>query len=84
MADRPMRIAVPKTPKDSFHPDRPASSLLRSQAVHLQEALAKHVGEIAAVLSINPRKLQTEKELGDYTLKVTAILHPHAAKRARK
>jgi hypothetical protein len=72
----PMRISVPKTPKESFNPGRAASHLLRSQAVHLQEALAKHVGEIASVLAINPYKLRTEKEFGDYAKKVTAILHP--------
>jgi hypothetical protein len=77
MATRSMRITVPKTPKESFNPDRPASNLLRSQAVHLHEALAKHVGEIATVLAINPYKLRTEKEFGDYAKKVTAILHPH-------
>ncbi|MGB7726402.1 MAG: hypothetical protein WBL50_00115 [Candidatus Acidiferrum sp.] len=79
MATLPVRIPVPKTPKESFNPDRVASSLLRLQALHLQEALAKHVGEIAAVLSINPYKLRTEKELGDYAKKVTAILHPHGS-----
>ena len=73
----PMRINVPKTPKESFNPGRPASHLLRSQAVHLQDALAKHNGEIASVLAINPYKLRTEKEFGDYAKKVTAILHPH-------
>lgn len=77
MATRPMRITVPKTPKESFNPDRTASHLLRSQAVHLQQALAKHVGEIASVLTINPYQLRTEKEFGEYAKKVTAILHPH-------
>jgi hypothetical protein len=72
-------ISVPKTPKESFNPDRPASDLLRSQALHLHEALARHVGEIASVLAINPRQLQTEREASDYIQKVTAILHPHAA-----
>jgi len=37
----------------------------------------KHVGEIASVLAINPYKLRTEKEFGDYAKKVTAILQPH-------
>jgi len=84
MDTRPMRVTVPKTPKESFNPDRPASSLLRSQALHLQEALAQHVGEIAAVLAISPYKLRTEKELGAYAKKVTAILHPHESPPPRK
>jgi hypothetical protein len=79
-----MLISVPKTPQVSFNPDRPASSLLRSQVLHLQEALAKHVAEIAVVLAINPRKLTTERELSSYIKKVTAILHPNAAKQPGK
>jgi hypothetical protein len=79
MTSRLRLIAVPKTPKESFNPDRQASSLLRSQAVHLQEALAKHVAEVAVVLGVNPRKLRTERELSDYAKKVTAILHPHGS-----
>ncbi len=77
-------IPVPKTPKESFNPDRPASSLLRSQTLHLYEALSKHVAEVAAVLSINPRTLKTEQQVSAYIEKVTAILHPHAAKPRRK
>lgn len=75
------RICVPKTPRESFNPDRPASSLLRSQTLHLHEALSKHVAEVAAVLAINPRTLETERQVSGYIERVTAILHPHAAKR---
>jgi hypothetical protein len=78
------RIPVPKTPKESFNPDRLASSLLRSQTLHLHEALSKHVAEVAAVLAINPRTLKTERQVSEYTETVTAILNPHAAKRRGK
>jgi hypothetical protein len=84
MATRPMHIDVPKTPKESFNPNRKASALLISQAIHLQEALTRHVAEITALLAVNPRKLVSEKDFGDYAKKVTAILHPQAAKPAGK
>jgi hypothetical protein len=84
MTDRPMLIAVPKTPKESFNPDRQASALLRSQAIHLHEALSRHVAEIAAVLAINPRKLVSERDFSVYVQKATAILHPQAPRRAGK
>lgn len=84
MPSRGKLIPVPKTPRESFNPDRSASSLLQSQILHLQEALSRHVAQVAAVLSINPRKLKTEREVSAYIEKVTAILHPHAAKPRRK
>lgn len=84
MPNRNMLISVPKTPKESFNPDRLASSLLRSQALHLQEALAKHVARIAAVLAINPRTLTSEKQLSGYIKNVTAILHPQGSMRPGK
>lgn len=84
MPSGPKLIPVPKTPKESFNPDRPASSLLRSQTLHLHEALSKHVAEVAAILAIKPRTLKTERQVSGYIEKVTAILHPHAAKRLGK
>jgi hypothetical protein len=80
----PRAITVPKTPKESYNPNRPASSLLRSQILHLHEALKWHVAEVQAALAINPLRLQTEREVSDYARVVSRILHPHSAKRKRK
>ena len=80
----PRVVSVPKTPKESYNPDRPASSLLLSQALHLHDTLQWHVAEVQAVLAINPKKLRTERQLSEYAHKVTRILHPHSAKRPRK
>lgn len=77
-------IPVPKTPKEAHNPQRPASSLLRFQAIHLHEALKWHVAEAHAILAINPRTLHTEGAVSSYVQKVTALLHPHAAKRQIK
>ena len=91
-------IPVPKTPKEAHNPQRPAGTLLRSQALHLHEALKWHVAEAQAmltekqkilteahpILAINPRTLHNEGAVSSYIQKVTAILHPHAAKRQVK
>lgn len=80
----PRVVPVPKTPKESYNPDRSASSLLRAQVLHLHEALKWHVAEVQAALAINPRRLQTEREVSDYARKVARILHPHVVKRQGK
>lgn len=80
----PPRIAVPPTPVSSHNQHRVAGTLLRSQAVHMHEALKWHVAEMQAALAINPHRLVTEKEIGDYVARVSAILHPRAAKPKRK
>jgi hypothetical protein len=80
----PRVVRVPKTPKKSYNPDRPAGNLLRAQILHLHEALKWHVAEVQAALAINPRRLRTEREVSEYAKKVSRILHPHAAKRQGK
>jgi hypothetical protein len=80
----PLRVTVPKTPKEAYNPDRRASALLRSQILHLREALKWHVAEAQAVLAVNPARLLSEREISDYALKVSRLLHPHSAKRQRK
>lgn len=78
------RIEVPKTPKESFDPNRPASDLDRTQALHLREALFKHLQVVAEALAIDPRNLETEAEFSEYAGRVTAILHPHVVKAVTK
>jgi hypothetical protein len=80
----PRVVPVPKTPKESYNPDRPASSLLRAQILHLHEALKWHVAEVQAALEINPRRLFTEREVSNYAKRVSRILHAQAAKRQKK
>ncbi|HEX3877399.1 MAG TPA: hypothetical protein VHW24_10455 [Bryobacteraceae bacterium] len=80
----PKTIDVPKTPEDSFNPDRPASALLQSQAAHLYETLKWHIAELQALLAVNPQRLRTEREVGDYVRQITQVLHPHSRKRVSK
>ena len=77
-------IPVPKTPKEAHNPHRRASSLLRSQALHLREAVKWHVAEAQAILAINPQTLHTEGAVSKYIQTVTAVLHPHARQGQKK
>jgi hypothetical protein len=81
MATRAKVITVPKTPRESFNPERPASALLLSQTQHLHAALSKHLAEVQSVLAVDIKALVTEKQIGEYVRRATALLHPQAARR---
>lgn len=84
MATPSNAILVPATERGAYNPNRSAGLLLRSQTLHLREALLKHLEELAAVLAIDPQSLKTEGEVSAYIHRATAILHTHAAKPPRK
>jgi hypothetical protein len=84
MATPSNAIPVPSTERGAYNPNRPAGLLLRSQTLHLREALLKHLEELAAVLAIDPKSLRTEGEVSSYIHRATAILHTHAARPARR
>ena len=77
-------IKVPEPEKGSFNHNRPAGKLLRSQTLHLREALLRHLKDIADVLAIDPKSLKTEREVSTYIHRATAILHTRARKPAGK
>src|SRR5213075_1649047 len=60
------RIKVPKPPRSAFNPDRPASSLLRAQILHLEHALG--------VPESPPNKRWTEGAAARYIAELTARL----------
>lgn len=80
MATPSNAIKVPKPQPGAYNPNRPAGLLLRSQTLHIREALLKHLEEIAAVLAIDPKTLKTEGDVSAYVQRATAILHTHSAK----
>jgi len=84
MATPANAILAPEPEKGSYNPNRPAGKLLQAQALHLREALLKHLEELAAVLAIDPKTLKTEGDISAYAHRATAILHRHAAGPARK
>jgi hypothetical protein len=73
-------IKVPEPEKGSFNHNRPAGKLLQSQTLHLREALLRHLKDIADLLAINPKSLKTERDVGTYIQRATAILHTQARK----
>jgi hypothetical protein len=74
-------IVVPKPPKGAFNADRPVSALLKSQILHLQEAEFRLPARQQTNIYVN--KIKTEGEAANYISKVTAKLHPEAAKHVR-
>jgi hypothetical protein len=80
MATRSNVIPVPATERGAYNPNRPAGKLLQSQALHLREALLKHLAELTAIIAISPQSLKTEGDIGNYIARATAILHTRSAK----
>lgn len=69
--------------EEAYNPDRPISSLIRTQLLHL------HHAEYIVVppkerTNININMLHTEREASKYIQKVTALLHKHSNKAAKK
>ena len=77
-------INVPNPERGSYNPNRPAGLLLKSQTLHIREALLKHLEEIVSILVIDPKSLKTEGDVSEYVHRATAILHTHAARPKRK
>jgi hypothetical protein len=78
-------IKVPQPPKSAMDPDRPISTLLKSQIRHLQEAEFRL--PVRAQTNIYINTIKTEGQAADYIRRVTKTLHEqHAAalKPARK
>jgi hypothetical protein len=79
-------IQVPKPPKSAWDPDRPLSSLLKSQVEHLYEAERKLPHKYKSQIYINA--IKTEGEAAAYIQRVTDAIHraheDAAAKRPMK
>lgn len=73
----PKVIAVPKTDPGAYNPNRPAGTLLKSQALHMREALIRHVHELTALISVDMNSLKSEADISSYVHRATALLHTH-------
>ena len=80
----PKIIAVPKTDPGAYNPNRPAGTLLQAQALHMREALIRHLHEVTTLLNIDMKALKTEADVSAYVHHATAVLHTHAGKPAKK
>ncbi len=69
--------------KAAYNPDLPISSLIRTQLLHLHHA--EHlVVPPEARTNININTLHTERQASKYIQKVTALLHKHGKKAAKR
>jgi hypothetical protein len=77
-------IEVPEfDEKAAYNHDRPISSLIRTQLVHLHTAENLWLPEKDRT-DININHLLTERQASDYIGKVTALLHRHGKSAKRK
>jgi len=76
-------IHVPRPPESAYNPDRPMSSLLKSQVEHLREAESKLPLKYRSEIYV--RAIQTEGEAARYIRDVTEAIHAahEDARRAR-
>jgi hypothetical protein len=80
----PKVIVVPQTDPGAYNPNRPAGALLQAQALHMREALIRHVQELTTLLNIDMKSLKTEADVSAYVHRATSLLHTHAGKPAKK
>src|SRR5581483_10818059 len=72
--DAPVVDIIEFDKKEAYNHDRPISSLIRTQLVHLHHAEHIVVPEKKQT-NININMLLTERQASDYIQKVTALLH---------
>jgi hypothetical protein len=80
----PKVINVPKTDPSAYNPNRPAGTLLQAQALHMREALIKHVHELTTLVNVDMKSLRTEADVSAYMHRATTLLHTTAGKPAKK
>ena len=66
-------IHVPRPPQSAMDPDRPISSLLKTQIEHLREAEEKLPSRYRTEIYVNA--IKTEGEAGAYIRDVTQAIH---------
>jgi hypothetical protein len=71
----PKVITIPKTDPSAYNPKRAAGTLLQAQALHMREALIKHVHELTTLINVDLKSLKTEADVSAYIHKATAFLH---------
>jgi hypothetical protein len=69
--------------KAAYNPERPISSLIRAQVLHLHFVENLHLPERHRT-NININELHTESDASEYVQKVTDLLHRHGRAASRK
>jgi hypothetical protein len=76
LSDAPVVRVLKFDEKKAYNPDRPISSLIRTQLLHLHHAENIQV-PLAARTNTNINNLLTERQASEYIHKVTILLHQY-------
>lgn len=84
MPDQNVMISVPKASPKSFNPARPLTkeTLLRNQVLHFRQLEKELLAQLKT--GIQFKNVKTEADAAAYIRRITAVLHPHLAKRRKK
>jgi hypothetical protein len=74
-------IDVPEVGEGAYNHDRPISSLIHHQLIHL--SAAEHCLPAEKQTGINIARLHTERQAAEYIQKVTALLHPEGIEKKK-
>ena len=81
--DAPVVDTIDFDEKEAYNPERPISSLIRTQLLHLHHA--EHLSiPPAEQTNININTLHTERQASEYIQRVTALLHKHGKKAGKR
>ena len=83
LEDAPMVEVLKFDEEEAYNHDRPISSLIRTQLLHMH--LAENLGVVPpkARTNININHLLTERQASEYIQKVTALLHRYGKASSR-
>jgi len=77
--DAPVVDIIEFDENEAYNPDRPISSLIRTQLLHLHHAEHLVVPQKQRT-NVNINTLHTERQASEYIQRVTALLHKHGKK----
>ena len=75
-------IHIPIPPASAMNKDRPISSLIKAQLLHIQHAESARLPKEKRV-GVKLEDIHTEAEAAAYIAAVTRVLHPQGRKRSR-
>jgi hypothetical protein len=75
-------IRIPIPPASAMNRDRPISSLIKAQLLHIQHAESARLPKAKRV-GVKLEDIHTEAEAAAYIAAVTRVLHPQGRKKSR-
>src|SRR5271166_5448847 len=75
-------IRIPVPPASAMNKERPISSLIKAQLLHIQHAESARLPKVKRV-DVKLEDIHTEAEAAAYIAAVTRILHPQGRKKSR-